>query len=206
MRDIELIYPLVMPFAPGCADPTANAWIRQSAIDFCERTRLWRFDDAMEVTANEAEALMAPSGAVVHEIEEVFFNDQLLERVTPAWLDKNYPAWRAGSVLGQSRYVTQTEPNTIRLIPSEAGEVRIYLWLKPAQDAVDLPDFIVDKYRETIAHGALARILMIPNQSFTNPQMAAYWQQRFEAKLDSLSTRGSTGEQRASIRVKSSFY
>lgn len=206
MRELELIYPLIMPFAPGVADPTMDSWIRQAAIDFCERTRLWRYEDELTITANEAEAMMSPIGSVVFEIERAYFNDRELEPVSTAWLDERMPQWRTGEYESDSRYVTQTEPNTIQLVPAAAGNVRLYLWLKPSQDAQDLPDFIVDKYREMIAWGALARILMIPNQSFSNPQMATYWQTRFDTKLDSLFLKGAKGEQRAPMRTKSSFF
>lgn len=206
MKDLELIYPLILPFAPGVADPTMNAWIRQAARDFCERTRLWRYEDELTVTANEAEAITTPVGSVVHEIEEAYFDGQMLRRVSPAWLDEHEKLWRLGALTGSSSYVTQTEPGSIRLVPGAAGTVKLFVWLKPSDDAEELPDFIIDKYREIIAHGALARILMIPNQSFSNPQMATYWQTRFDTKLDNLFTKGSSGEQRAARRTKASFY
>lgn len=206
MKDIELIYPLIMPFAPGAADPTMNTWIRQAARDFCERTRLWRYQDELTVTANESESIPTPFGSVVHEIEEAYFDGQMLRRVSPAWLDEHEKLWRLAALTGKSRYITQTEPGTIRLVPGAAGTVKLFVYLKPSDEATDLPDFIIDKYRELIAHGALARILMIPNQSFSNPQMATYWQQRFDTKLDNLFAKGSSGEQRAPHRTKASYF
>ena len=117
------------------------------------------------------------------------------------------PNWRSGGVKSDSKpkYVTQTEPNTIRLVPFQAGDVKLSLFLKPAQDADELPDFLADQHRETIAWGALGRILLIPNQSFTNPEMGAAFGQAFQQKLDGKSTMGVTGQQRAPVRTRPSF-
>jgi hypothetical protein len=206
MKELDLFMPHILPFAPGCAEPTAFYGIRQAAIDFCERTRLWRYEDEFTVSTDLSEAIMAPYGAVVHEIEQVLFDGQPLEPKTTQWLDQRQIGWRAGSLSGRPNYVTQTAPDTLQVVPAYAGTVNLSLWLKPSQDCDELPDFMVDQYRETIAHGALGRILITPNQSFTSLDLAAIFAQRFAMKIDSLSTKGSTGQQRAPLRTRASNF
>lgn len=207
MKSLDEFLPNIRMYAPGVADPTAYFAIRQAAIDFCERTRAWRFEDEFAVQADDYEGLLAPANAVIHEIEEVWFDGNKLARKTPAQLDALLPDWRSGGAkpTGLPSYVTQTEQNTITLVPFGTGSVKLSLFLKPAQDADELPDFIADQHRETIAWGALARILLIPNQSFTNPEMGAAFGQAFQGKLDGKSTLGITGQQRAPVRTKASF-
>lgn len=206
MKPLDDILTSIMPYAPGCALPTAYFGIRQAAIEFCERTRMWRFEDELTVTATDPDDVLVPSGAVVHEIEAAWFNDRLLAPKTTDWLDVHMPTWRTGEPSGEPSYITQTDPNTIRLVPKQAGTLRLSLLLKPAQDADELPDFMVDQYRETIAHGALGRILLIPNQSFTNVEMGAAFGAAFQSKLNSLSAKGSTGQQRAPLRTRASTF
>jgi hypothetical protein len=207
MTELDTFLPNIKLYAPGVADPTAYFAIRQAAIDFCERTRAWRFDDEFDITVDDAEGLLAPSGSVVHDIEGVWFEGTKLKPKTPVQLDTLVPNWRSGATKVDStpKYVTQTEPNTIVLVPFLAGSVKLSLFLKPAQDADELPDFIADQHRETIAWGALGRILLIPNQSFTNVEMGSAFGQMFQQKIDGKSTMGSIGQQRAPIRTKASF-
>lgn len=206
MKDIDDILPNIRPFAPGVADPTAYEWIRQAAIEFCERTLLWRYEDSFAITAENPQAVIAPAGAVIHLIERLDFDDVQLVQKTPAQLDDLVPQWRAGTLTGVPSYFTQTEPNTVAMSPLEAGTLKVWTWLKPAPDATELPDFMVDQYRQVIADGALARILLIPNQSFTDVKMASAYGMAFQSKLDILSNKGSTGQQRARVRTRASFF
>lgn len=207
MTELDAFLPNIRLYAPGVADPTAYFAIRQAAIEFCERSRAWRFDDEFNVTVDDAEALYAPAKSVIHDIDGVWFDGTKLKPKTPVQLDTLVPTWRSGATKAETKplYVTQTAPNTIALVPFQAGHVKLALFLKPAQDADTLPDFLADQHRETIAWGALGRILLIPNQSFTNPDMGAAFGQAFQQKLDGKSTLGATGQQRAPVRTRASF-
>lgn len=208
MKELDEFLPNIRMYAPGVADPTAYFAIRQAAIEFCERTRMWRYEDEFEIVADDFEGLLSPPSSVVHEIEAVWFDGQKLTPKTTNQLDEMVPAWRNGDTkpTGTPSYYTQTEPNTIVLAPFGTGTVKLSLFLKPAQDADEVPDFLADQHRETIAWGALARILLIPNQSFTNAEMGAVFGQSFQSKIDGKSTKGSTGQQRAPVRTKASFF
>lgn len=207
MKDLDAFIPNIRMYAPGVSDPAAYFAIRQAAIEFCERTRAWRYDDELSVTAEQVDGITAPNNSVIHDIDGVWFDGTKLTPKTPGQLDVLVPAWRSGATKAETKpkYVTQTELNTIRLVPFTAGTVKFTLFLKPSQDATEVPDFLVDQQRETIAWGALARILLIPNQSFTNPELGAAFGQVFQQKLDGKTTLGFTGQQRAPVRTKASF-
>lgn len=206
MKEIDLILPHILPYAPGCPDPTAYFGVRQAAIEFCERTRMWRSEDEFPVSSEGCDAIFAPYGAVVHEIESAFFDGLPLVPASIAYLDDCAHGWRDDLLAGLPKYVTQTEPNTVRVVPRQAGTLKLSLWLKPAQDTDELPDFMIDQYRETIAHGALARILMMPNQSFTNLETGTFYAMSFNSKIEALFTKGIKGQQRAAMRTKASFF
>lgn len=207
MKDLDEFLPYIRMYAPGVGDPAAFFGIRQSAIEVCERSRAWQFDDEWSVTGDDCEGLLAPAGSVIHEIDNVWFDGRALRKVTPQQLDELVPSWRGvdSRPTGAPVYVTQTSPNSIILVPFGSGQVKLALYLKPAQDCDQLPDFLADQHRETIAWGALARILMIPNQSFTNPEMGVSFAQGFQSKLSGLVGAGITGQQRAAVRTKASF-
>lgn len=208
MSAIDKFLPDVRPFAPGVPDVTAYKHIRLAAIEFCERTRLWRFEDSYTVTPSDCEQILTPAGSVLHDIENVSFDGRDLRRVGTRDLDRLRPGWSAEDVTitAMPEFVTQIDQGTIRIVPADTGTLYLRLRLKPSQDAMDLPDFLAAEYRECIGWGALGRLLMIPGQSYTNPDLAAFYMQRFSVKVDSLITKGTNGQQNAVKRTRSRFF
>lgn len=206
MKSLKDFYPAIMPFVPGCPAPTADNWIRQAAIEFCERTKLWRWNDDFALSGSDYEDILAPAGSTPFGIERAELDGNKLTPVTAAWLDANVRGWRTNTeVEGGGRYITQIDPNTVKVVPNSTGTLYLSLFLKPSHDATDLPDFMADQYRQVIANGALGHIFAIPNQSFTNVEMAVVRTQLFQARLDSLANAGVTGQQRAKVRTKARF-
>jgi hypothetical protein len=198
----------VLPLCPGVPEPVAFEHIRNAAIEFCEETKLWRYEDTFELTG-EPEFVCVPAGAVIHDIERVDFNGRKLTPATVGWLDDTRPDWRSDANLltGEPDCFTQTQPDTIRLVPlPSTGTAKVYLRLKPSEDADQLPDFIASQHRALIGWGAVAGILMLPNQTFSDPNRATYYQGRFDAGLGRSSKRQAAGQQRGRIRMKGNFF
>lgn len=196
----------VRPWAPGVSDAVAYDAIRSAAIEFCERTRLWRYEDTYPISATDTGEIFAPVGAVMHDIEAIEFDGRKLRPITTVDLDEKVPRWRTESVTGLPEWYTQVEQNAIRIVPPQDGNIYICARLKPDQQTTELPDFLEREYREVIGWGALGRLLMIPGQSFSNPDMAQYYKSMFEQKIDRLSTKGTTGQQNAPKRTKARFF
>ena len=127
MRDIEDLLPHVLPYAPGCAEPTAVQHLRDAAVRFCERTRCWRFIDTLQTTGEHHEILAVPSDAVLFEIEWAKFNNRELEAVSP-----QAATWHNQDGYTEPRYITQVNPNCVSLEPHAVGELVISMFLKPA--------------------------------------------------------------------------
>lgn len=206
MSSIDTFLPYVRPFAPGVPDPTAYRHIRNATIEFCERTRLWKWEDTYDITASDCEQILTPSGSILHDIEVVLFNGKELRAVGTRDLDRLMPHWRTEDDGGLPQFVTQIEQNTIRIVPRLEGTLYLCLRLKPSKDTMELPDFIASEYSECIGWGALGRLLMIPGQSYSNPEMATYYMARFNDKVDRLITKNSKGQQNAPKRTRASFY
>ena len=205
MKPIDDFLPLILPRATGCPEPIAFDAIRQAAIEFCERTRIWR--DTDQFMADEFGDIFAPAQSVVYQIEDARFDGRRLIPIGVQDLNGMYPDCDWTTKTGeQPQYVTQLHPDTIKVVPSMSGMVTLTLLLKPTNNAQELPDFIFDQYARTIADGALAEILMIPGQPYTNPQGGAMYSQRFQQRLDSLQVQGLKGQQCAPIHTKASFF
>ena len=205
MKPIDDCLPLILPRTPGCPEPIAFDAIRQAAIEFCERTRIWR--DTDQFMADEFGDIFAPAQSVIHQIEDARFDGHRLTTVSVQDLNERYPGYDWTTQSGdQPKYITQIHPNTVKIVPAWEGMITMTILLKPSNDAQELPDFIFDQYARTIADGALAEILMIPGQPYTNPQGGAMYSQRFQQRLDSIQVQWLKGQQRAPIHTKTSFF
>lgn len=204
MTELDVFLPKIMPYVPGCPEPTAFANIIKAAQEFCERTRLWRGDDTFTVTPTSCNVMCAPQGADVYEIESAYVDSVKLEPISLADLDNHHSQWRDWTE-GQGRWITQIEHGTVLIVPKCTGKLKLSTFLRPSEDADQLPDFLSQLYRQCIADGALAEILMLPGQPFSAPDRAQFYSMRFETKLGELSSRTIKGQQRAPARVRAQF-
>lgn len=204
MIDLDTFLSRILPYAPGCPEPTAFDNIIKAAQTFCERTRLWRDCDQFNVTPTSCNVVCAPSGADLLEIESARFNGCKLEPISLADLETKFPTWPQMSA-GEARWITQTEPGSVLLVPTCTGVLTLSTLLRPSDDAEQLPDFL-SQYTQVIADGALGDILMLPKQPFSDPQSAQFYAMRFENRINELSNRTIQGQQRAPVRSRGRFF
>lgn len=204
--------PLVLPHAPGCPIPVATFNLRVAAIEFCEKTRCWRNVSKQTVSRQNA-TVIAPQYAAIHQIEYAYFNGEKLTPTQFSDIDQS----DASALVGDApSYITQVTPNTVAVYPFAVGELSLSTFLKPRggnefgqneenpiEDAYDfVPDFMLIQHGEPIAFGALARILAIPQQPYTNVDMAMHYLGRFREAMDGLFSSNMKGQQRAPRRTK----
>lgn len=204
MIDLDVFLPSIMPYAPGCPEPTAFAAIITAAQTFSERTRLWRSTATLDVTPDSASLVTVPVGAELFEIESARFGGRDLKPISLSDLDTYHPGWRDLDN-GDARWLTQTEPGSVLLVPGSTGALSLSTLLRPTDKADQLPD-LFGQYTQVIADGALADILMLPAQSYSDPQRAQFYAQRFDSRIDSLFKRTIQGQQRAPVRARARFF
>lgn len=205
MIDLDVFLPKIMPFAPGCPEPTALGKIILAAQAFSERTRLWRDSDQFSVTPTSCNVVCAPAGADVFEIESAWLDDYELTPISLADLEHKHPTWRQYSQ-GSGKWITQVDMDTVMVVPSTTGTLKLSTILRPSEGAEQLPDFMHKHYSQCIADGALAEILMLPTQPFTDPERAQFFLMRFENKLSELARKSIRGQQRAPVRTRASWF
>jgi hypothetical protein len=214
MRPTADFLPLILPFCPECPNFVVEQQARFAAIEFCERARAWR--NVTTVAMIEASAgnavLVAPPEAAIHEIEFAEWDGKKLKPVQFSEL--------VDVPLGRPEYITQVSPGEVQVTPFEPGTLRISVFLKPrassefgtdaARPLFDrfnvVPDFLISIHGSAIAAGALARILAIPREPWTDERKAAEYEMRFREKLDSAFRQNMRGQQRAPIRTKAVWF
>jgi hypothetical protein len=221
MKDLDALLPRVLEKAAACPEPTALRHIRDAAIEFCRRTRVWReTGHDFDTGTDGCEVIAVEPHATIHEITRAAFALPLEEDdeedavpstielvpVTVDWLDDTHPGWR--DEVGTPAYVTQFGTGTVRIVPkpSEAGTLKLDLLLVPSQIADHLPDVLVDTYPKEIADGAIGSLLLLPNTEFGNAHVGAYHKGEFEKALGRFGNLAPRGQQRARRRTRNSGY
>lgn len=203
MKPLDDFLPQILPYAPGCPVPVAYDHIRSAAIRFSERTRMWRESGSFAMAA-DGTAIVVSDGAELFEIESAKFEGTPLDPIAISVLNDQVLNWETADT-GRPAYITQTTPNEIRVVPYAVGDVEYSVFIKPSEDCVELPDWMVSQFRRCIADGALSEILILPGQNFSDPARAGFFEARFLNELDRLSNQNIRGQQRASARAKAYF-
>src|SRR5690348_13008844 len=176
MKSWSAFYDLILPDVPGCPFAMADIALRQSAISFCEQSLAWKYEHPpIPVVPSTAQyALVPPDGAAIHVLSYAALDGRELNSGMPtAELDT------LRNSDGMSRYFLTGA--SIELIPAPdfSGILRLAAVLKPSPSAADIDESVFDEYRQAIAHGALARLMLSPRKPYTNAQLAQYHAQQF---------------------------
>lgn len=202
----QAFLPLIIPFVPKCPSFLVEQMVRFVAIDFCERSRAWRHVTTVPVTGPET-VPVAPDTAAIHEIEFTEFEGKHLTPIQFSVI--------ASNAQGAPRYVAQASPNALIISPFTAGDLKVSMFLKPlassefGSDASDpmfdrfnvVPDFLLSIHGATIAAGALAKVLAIPDEPWSNAAEGLRYRTEFEMKADTAFRWNMRGQQRAPIRT-----
>lgn len=194
-------YDLAKPDLPNCPDGALDSALRQSAIDFCEQSFAWRYEHpSVAVTVGTSQYEFGPpSGAVVHAITYAKFNDNEIEVGVDA---DHMRIWKWRDQTGTPQYVLGGDTN-LTLVPNPdiEGTLTMIVVLKPSPDAESVDDFLFNEYRETIVHGAKARLMLSPKKPYGNPEMSVYHQAQFIAKTGAAGTRVARNYTRAPLQT-----
>lgn len=212
MRDILELLPRIHEVSPSCPEPTAIRHLRDAAIEFCRRTRIWRDYDEFPLRGARCDGIGTVSEADIFEISHATVKDATgivadLIPVTVDWLDRERTGWRDDE--GTPVYITQFGPGTVRVTPApdsaSALTLRLELILVPSITAQRLIDPLVDTYGQAIADGALGRILATPGD-LAQPALAPVHAAAFEAALGRWGAQIPLGQQRVRRRTKPSTF
>ena len=201
----------VMPQVPGATNEMALLEIKNTIIDFCEKSLILQETlDPVPAIENVMDYdLDPPSNRLVVKIMKAWFKGTELTPVSideiqsPSWYNQN-----ADYVVLHSdpRMITQKDTETFSVYPipgkTEPNVMTLRVALKPTRSASSIDDFIFENYAETIGHGAIARLYLSPDKPYTNPQMAMARNALYMAGLNVARDRALKGYVRTNKHVK----
>jgi len=178
-------YDNVLPDVPGVGLAFADHVIKETVIEFCNRTLIWEEDLATVVTtATSLFTLTPPTDTLIIRPQRVVLDGDNLTPMLPAELDRMYTDWRTNPSGGNALYYFMESPKVMRIIrdPAAGLDLDIRACLKPTETAAGFSnDDIYDEYREEISAGAVGKMLMTPNRPFTDMVLGTAKMREFNA-------------------------
>jgi hypothetical protein len=195
---------------PGVSDPLAEQALRNAAIEFCERTWVWRVDqEPLPAEAGIADyELELPDDTALVKVLDVWFQGDRLTPAGPHELACEYDDW--ANETGTPKFYTQQSTGAvILLVPKPdaalADALTAKLAVKPARAATGMDADVLEKYFEAIAFGAKANLLAMSNKPWSNAQDADRNRSRFASAMGAANVAASKGHVRAPKRVPARF-
>ena len=180
---------------PGCPRPTIEQFVRDIAIEVCEKTLVWRYKQpSIALIAGTYEyAYDVPAGAEVTAVthamlsKDSVFIDKLLP-VTQDDLHRLYPDWPSSDVdkRTQPRFFSQIDPTMFVVAPvPDSGvtyTIDMFLALKPSLSSTGMEETIFNNCENLIVHGVLQHLHTIPDKSWTDYGVASYHAKQYTYK------------------------
>lgn len=203
----------VMPHVVGCTTEMAIMEIRNSIIDFCEKTLLLQTTvDPISTTADVADYdIDVDTGYIPITVMKMWFKGYPVFPKAPD--DVETPSVYnpySGAVVRQGdpeKYLhSDASPTTFTLYPvpdkTDALSITLRVALKPTRTASTIKQIIFEDYAETIGHGAIARLALSQNKPYTNNGVAQVQNALYMAGVNAARVRANKGLSRANMQVK----
>lgn len=188
-------YPELIPHVMGCPYPTADVALRAAAREYLQRTRLWRewLSPVTVLTGVREYDLDLPMDSMVVRIERSTANGDPLPVLSHNAQASDYGREQQPDIGIVSRdratfTLTQIMPAGTQL----AAEVS----LMPSTTSKGMPDDLFFQHYEDILYGAKHRLMLMPNTTFFNADLAMVSKTAFESAIATktvIAWKGATG-------------
>jgi hypothetical protein len=200
----------VMPSVGGAEIEFVLREIRHAAIDFCERTNVWRLEGLTQnVVAGQSEYLLdSPlDRCEIVQVLEVKYDKSVIPVTPQSRLSQNNSNY--ASLKGIPACYWQDYPEKLNFYPvPNTGLVNGLMYkvsLRPSRVANIINESVGKRYFEAISHGTKARMFAMPKKPWTDPALASYHMQQFDQKISRARDEASTGYGRGAKRVVSHY-
>ena len=186
MRLFTELYPRIMPRTPGAPEPLVRRECALAAQALCDLTHCW---------IEWLEPVQAMAGMDTYDIEVPQSARAVL--VTGATVDGRdcaLASWRAyttdpADATGRAVIPTSHLEFQIGAQVAPGSIIKLRAVLTPTEEANGVPDKVMALYGQAIADGAIASLMMMPGQPFSDLQTAGLHMARFTAVVDRAHTR-----------------
>ena len=209
MKAWSAFYPDLLPEIPSAPLPIVDQWLRNAAIEFCERSKAWVVDLALiDAVANQMSyALGLAADTELVEIITVWFANKKITPESPRFLEQTFADWPAKT--GTPLYYTQQDAGSILLVPAPdaaaTGAIKIKAAVKPGLAATGIEDWIFSQWRQGLVAGAKAKLFAMNGTPWASPDHVAFNLALFEATIEQATDKAANGLVRSRPRFSGKF-
>jgi hypothetical protein len=102
--------------------------------------------------------------------------------------------------------ICQISPDKYIILPLPDAErvyqMRMFVALKPKRAASGMDEVMFDELEEVIMHGTLQHLLVLPNASWSDRELAAYHAKQYVFQISERRARANLGNMRGAMRVR----
>lgn len=212
MAAYEDFFPNILPEVPGCAEVLAENAVRNAVIEFCEKSLiLTRDHDPVSLKAGIVDYdLEPPTGYIVVKVMKAWLENNELTPLAPDFVreaavyNRLFSSYQSNS--DTPRAFLQKDERTVSVwgVPDKdyKNGLTMRVALKPTRAATSVEDVLLEDYAETIASGALYRLMMSAGKPYTNNEMAAVHKGLFQQGINMARQRATHGQVRSTLSVK----
>ena len=188
---VEKFLPYVLPYTEKCPQVVARRAIRDAIIVMAQETGMSTLRCTLKsVKGQDTYELDLPDGIAVEQVSFVKLGSFPLKAINRDMLKQLYPTHDWRDIPGQPQFFMHTdEPRVLSIVPApavDAQEITCELKLRFSRDCDMFPAVYYERHAETVAAGALARVLAMTGQPFSDLAMAVQWGQMFTQTLPTI--------------------
>ncbi len=207
----EDFFPYIQPDIVGAPEPVMAMAVKNACIEFCEKSLvLIRDHDPVTVATGIVDYdLEPPTGYIVVKIMNAWLENNKLTPMTPsvvreaALYNRNFSSYVEAPTTPQ--YYLQKDERTVTLwgVPGDDyfSGLTMRVALKPTRASTTVDSVILEDHAESIAQGAMFRLMVSPGRPYSNPQMAAAYKTLFQSAINTARLTSEYGRLRASQSV-----
>lgn len=203
----DAFLPHVLPYVPHCFEEQAIIAVRNACIDFCRDSLVLQDEiDPIGVTAGEATyEIDVPPGYVLGQVLSLYYVGRKLERKSQLELERLYTRdWQ--SLAGTPQVFTQFNQDevTVALCPTETTKNALTgrIAMLPARASSRVDGVLLERYLDDIAAGALSRLMVTPDQPYTDVKAASEYASKFKTGSATARSFVNGGMNHAPMRVR----
>jgi hypothetical protein len=179
----------VAPEVLGCPSALIEREIVLATIDLCERGKAWSLTQEIGALTNgwREYSVELPTHARVARVERVFLDGKPLVPISIDDLPLVLPNWPTAQGPEPRYYNAPEDDETIVVYPIPTNPPTKTLSAKvtyaPTLAATVIDDRLASRHIEAIKQGALARLLDLPQQTWTDHVLAERRRLQFESSI-----------------------
>ena len=198
------------PSVPGCPQPVIEQYVRDAAIDACSRTLAFRhIQNKIALTPGVYDyPYDPPTNTEVHAVLSASIDGNHMTTLSLEAFQDRFPKWPdfVDAEYGCPKYLSQLDADTFIVTPTPDSaklyELRMVVAVKPLRASFDMDSTTFDELEDLIMHGALQNLLILPERTWSDRELAPFHAKQYLYKAAERRARANLGAARNSLRVK----